>query len=182
MKVLVIGGSGSGKSEYAENLAVELSKSREENKGDDRRFYIATMMPYDDEMKKRIEKHQETRKRKDFFTIECFQNIEVVELPSNSTVLLECLSNLTANEMFQEEKREAESVFYKIKTGIQAISRQCRNLVVVSNDLFSSGEIYEEETREYQRLLGRLNQELTGEFDQTVEIVCGIPIINKKDS
>ncbi|WP_349666699.1 bifunctional adenosylcobinamide kinase/adenosylcobinamide-phosphate guanylyltransferase, partial [Lacrimispora sp.] len=46
MTSLIIGGSGSGKSEYAENLAVSL--------GGDRKVYIATMKPWDEECRNRI--------------------------------------------------------------------------------------------------------------------------------
>ena len=65
MVSLVIGGSGSGKSEFAEQLAC---------KTDGKRYYIATMQPYDEEMWEKIKRHQEVRKDKGFETIEYMLN------------------------------------------------------------------------------------------------------------
>ena len=67
---LIIGGSGSGKSEYAENQAVLLSK-----KEDLSLYYIATMKPFGEEGKRRVERHRRLRSGKGFFTIEHYVNL-----------------------------------------------------------------------------------------------------------
>ncbi|MDF2943664.1 MAG: Adenosyl cobinamide kinase/adenosyl cobinamide phosphate guanylyltransferase [Herbinix sp.] len=95
MNIVVIGGSGSGKSEFAENLAVKLNR--------DKLIYIATMQPFGEEGKKRIERHQQLRQDKNFQTIECYTNLSTISIPQESTVLLECVSNLVANEMFSND-------------------------------------------------------------------------------
>ena len=95
MFVLITGGSGSGKSEYAENRAVMLSK-----KEGLLLYYIATMKPFGEEGKRRVERHRRLRSGKGFFTIEHYVNLKQLILPGEGVVLLECLSNLTANEMF----------------------------------------------------------------------------------
>lgn len=65
MYCMVTGGAGSGKSEYAESLALSMADNS------DRLFYIATMYPYDDdETRKRIERHRRLRAGKGFITIE----------------------------------------------------------------------------------------------------------------
>ena len=89
MMHLVTGGSGSGKSAYAEQQVLEA--------GDAPRYYIATMMPYGEEGRRRVEKHRRMRREKHFETIECYMDLKQVQVPPGSTVLLECLSNLTAN-------------------------------------------------------------------------------------
>ena len=66
MVYLVTGGSGSGKSAFAENLAVKLKKQTLHGG----LYYIATMHCYDEESKKRISRHREMRKDKCFETIE----------------------------------------------------------------------------------------------------------------
>ena len=57
MLALVIGGSGSGKSAWAENLAASLGEQR---------LYIATMQPFDEECSRRIARHIEMRREKNF--------------------------------------------------------------------------------------------------------------------
>ena len=63
MFALIFGGSGSGKSEYAEKLSCELAQKNE-------KYYIATMIPYGEEGKKRVERHKKLREGKDFYTID----------------------------------------------------------------------------------------------------------------
>ena len=92
MFILVTGGSGSGKSEFAENIAMKLGGKM---------LYVATMKPYDDECLKRIERHRKMRDGKGFRTVECYTDLsEITE--SADTILLECMSNLTANVMFSD--------------------------------------------------------------------------------
>ena len=67
MMTLVTGGSGSGKSEYAERLAAA---------GGTPRIYVATMIPWDDEGRRRIEKHRAMRAGKGFETVECYTGLE----------------------------------------------------------------------------------------------------------
>ena len=69
MMILVTGGSGSGKSEYAENRIVELAEDCD-------RYYIATMQVYDEEGQKRITRHHQMRSGKGFATIEQQTDIE----------------------------------------------------------------------------------------------------------
>ena len=59
MTVLVIGGSGSGKSSFAEDVLEKFPESR--------KYYIATMQIYDEEGKKKVERHRRIRKEKGFF-------------------------------------------------------------------------------------------------------------------
>ncbi|MCI7098734.1 MAG: bifunctional adenosylcobinamide kinase/adenosylcobinamide-phosphate guanylyltransferase [Lachnospiraceae bacterium] len=100
MLALITGGSGSGKSAYAEALCVRLQQDRRETP----MVYIATMYPFDEESWRKIDRHRELRKNKNFDTVECFTGLKNVELKEHdTTVLLECMSNLTANEMYQEE-------------------------------------------------------------------------------
>lgn len=68
MLTLVTGGSGSGKSAFAEDRVLSF--------GDAQRIYIATMHPFDEESHKRIERHQKMRAGKGFETVECAQRRE----------------------------------------------------------------------------------------------------------
>ena len=95
MLTLVIGGSGSGKSSFGEKLAQESNSKL---------YYLATMIPYGDEGKRRVERHLKLRKGKGFETIEEYMDIGSIDIPYKSCVLLEDLTNLVANNMFTTNK------------------------------------------------------------------------------
>lgn len=170
MIYLVTGGSGSGKSAYAEEKIGSF--------GDYNRIYLATMEAEDQESKKKIERHQRLRAGKGFTTIEQGRNLKEVEIPKGSVVLLECLSNLLANEMYAPGGA-GETAVEEILEGIRKIDRQARELVVVSNEVFSdlpgSGEM-----ERYISCLGKLNQEIAGMAAEVTEVVYGIPVSVKK--
>ena len=54
--------------------------------------------PFDEESHKRIQRHQKMRAGKGFETVECYTGLKNVKLPAGCVVLLECMSNLVANE------------------------------------------------------------------------------------
>lgn len=173
MFILVTGGSGSGKSAYAENEVVKL--------GEGQRIYLATMMSFDEESKKRIARHRRMRADKHFRTVECYTGLKSVMLPENSIVLLECMSNLTANEMFTPEGA-GEHTVEEILNGVRHLKEQARHLVVVTNEIFSDGYQYDSETERYQKYLGRINQEMGLMADRVAEVVYGIPLLHKKEA
>ena len=97
MLSIITGGSGSGKSVYAETLACDIAN--DENL---KQYYIATMRSIDSETDKRIARHVEQRKDKNFITIECPINLCDIEIPDqNSILLVDCMSNLVANECYE---------------------------------------------------------------------------------
>ena len=73
---LITGGSGSGKSAYAEQCILDFQGNN--------RIYIATMYPFDEESHKRIQRHREMRKEKKFSTIECYTGLRSLELPNDA--------------------------------------------------------------------------------------------------
>ena len=170
MITLVIGGSGSGKSAFAEDKILSL--------GQGKRFYIATMHPYDEESYKRVERHRKMRAGKGFETVECYTGLENLEFPQDAIVLLECMSNLAANEMFEESGAGADTVEAVLR-GVRKLKSQVRHLVIVTNEIFSEAASYEGDTVRYQEYLGKINQKLGEMADQVVEVVYGIPIWHK---
>lgn len=171
MITLITGGSGSGKSAYAEKKITEF--------GDLNRIYIATMYPYDRESYKRIERHQKMRAEKNFTTIECYTGLKNLEIPENSCVLLECMSNLVANEMFQEEGAK-ENTVGEVMEGILNLNQQAKQLVIVTNEVFSDGIEYDEVTKTYQQYIGQINQKVASVAANVTEVVYGIPICQKR--
>ena len=171
MMILVTGGSGSGKSAFAEDCVVSF--------GDARRIYIATMYPFDEESKKRVKRHQAMRQGKGFETLECYTGLLKAAVPKGSTVLLECMSNLAANEMFQEDGAH-ENTVEAVTEGVEFLRKQTENLVIVTNEIFSEAAEYEGDTKLYQEYLGKINQKLADMADEVVEVVYGIPVYHKK--
>ena len=173
---LIIGGSGSGKSAYAEDYMVSISEDR-------KKYYIATMQIYDEEGKRKVERHRMLRGGKGFSTIE--QPIDIGKAAEKMedgerTALLECISNLTANEMFLEEIHGTEeAITEKIVGGIAVLNRELTHLVIVSNNVFEDGNVYDKTTMAYIRAMGRINQKLAEMADEVVEVVVGIPIVIK---
>lgn len=176
MMTLIIGGSGSGKSAYAEDYMISISEDR-------KKYYIATMQVYEEEGKRKVERHRMLRGGKGFSTIE--QPVDIGKAAEkmeagDRTALLECISNLTANEMFLEEVPGTEEVITeKIVGGIAVLNRELTHLVIVSNNVFEDGNVYDKTTMEYIRAMGCINQKLAEMADEVVEVVVGIPIVIK---
>lgn len=201
---IVYGGSASGKSSYAESFAMSLQ-------GEGRLLYIATMYPYkwntteiDPETMQRIERHRAMRADKGFDTVECYRHVEHIVAKRQDVLLLECMSNLLANEMYLEQDSDdgglAETMSEVEKAGVgmsetlspvskkivQALvnlSTRVQELVIVTNDVFSDGGslTYDESTREYVKNLAEINCALAREAATVTEVVCGIPVIVKKN-
>jgi adenosylcobinamide kinase/adenosylcobinamide-phosphate guanylyltransferase len=166
MRTLVIGGAASGKSEYAEALALAAGAPR---------YYIATMMPYGDEAHARIEKHRRMRAQKGFITLEQYTDIGQVQLEHGCTALVECLGNLAANTLFSPEGGNV----IEMLSGIAGLENTCKTLIVVTNDIFCDGVDYGESTIHYMQALSQLNNALATRFERIVEVVCGIPVYLK---
>ena len=168
MFTLVIGGAASGKSEYAEGLVL-LSPHRP-------RYYIATMEPFDDEGRARVEKHRKMRASKQFETVECYTGLSSVRLRSRGAVLLECVGNLAANELYSPTGAgNRTDALSSIVDGVDALFAQCVDLVVVSNEVFTGGDRYAEGTDDYMRLVADVNRALAKRADRVCEVVCGLP-------
>lgn len=190
MITLVTGGSGSGKSAYAESLLYSCEGIR---------YYIATMQIYDAEGEKKVERHRKLRAGKGFLTIESPMNVGKIRFEcageseqaqygheaemkvqgnaEKKSALLECMSNLTANEMFTKDgMKSEEEVVEKIVSEIQTLSQKLDNLVIVTNNVFEDGVIYDAGTMEYLKALGRINTALARLADRVAEVVVGIPV------
>ena len=170
MLVVVTGGSGSGKSAFAEDRVLSF--------GEARRIYIAPMQAFDEESHRRIRRHRRMRAGKGFETIERYTELDELILPKNCVVLLECMSNLVANEMFREDGFHPE-VSEKITEGVRNLLSQAEHVVIVTNEIFSDGILYEGESEKYKEQLGKINCNLAEMADAVVEVVYGIPVWHK---
>lgn len=152
---LIYGPNNSGKSKYAEDVAVAGGKKL---------VYLATMVPQNEENHKRIEKHRIQRQDKGFQTIEAGWNIGELEVESDAVILLEDASNLVANGIFMHGA-DAEKAYQDILT----LAGKCKKLIIVSIGGLSA-EGYDEETTHYIEQLNWLNEKLEKVADVVVEM------------
>ena len=181
----VYGGSGSGKSAFAEQLVLSC--------GAERKYYVATMKVYGEEGRRKVARHQKLREGKGFVTIEqqtCIGSAArqiqqgaklalqgAVASGGKCAVLLECVMNLVANEMFTPEGVVAESeVVARVVEGLGELFSAADDVVVVSGNVFCDGVEYEESTKSYMRALAAVNAFVAQKADESFEVVAGIPL------
>ena len=165
MIVLVIGGSGSGKSAWAERLAVTLPGVA--------RVYLATMQAADGEALRRVERHRAQRADKGFQTVEAAMDLAKVPLPEKAVVLVEDVPNWAANEMFGGGDTA------RMIPALQSLAQRARHLILVTGNVFADGVAYDETTMAYLKLLAEVNAAAAEMADAVVEVVCGLPVYVK---
>jgi len=172
---LIVGGSGSGKSRYAEQRVFQ-----EVNPGEGRVVYLATGVVTDQEFASRVEKHRQRRPR-DWITVE--ESLElsraVAELPSNTRVLLvDGIGTWMANFILQEAEREDPEAFFNSRLhDFLAACRPWQGKVFLVADEVGMGLVPESKAgRLFRDLNGWANQELAREASEVVQVVCGLPV------
>ena len=165
MMALLCGPSGSGKSLLAEMLAQRWGKNK---------LYVATMEPFGDEAAQRIRRHRQQRQHKGFLSVDRYTDIGALHTRGCDTVLLECMGNLLANELYAPGGAGDRADTY-ILQGITALYERCTHLIVVTNEVGASADEYSSETWHYIELLGRINCLLARQSDLVAEVICGVP-------
>ena len=167
MMILVTGGSGNGRSAFAEECILQSSAPE--------RIYAATMRPFGAEAQARIRRHRRMREGKGFVTCECCLHGEMASISGDCAVLLEDLANLAANELFEEEGAGEETAEVLIQA-VSELNERVMDLVIVTDDVFSDGIVYTPETRRYMEILAETGSALAEMADEVYEVVCGIPL------
>ncbi|MCR5808873.1 MAG: bifunctional adenosylcobinamide kinase/adenosylcobinamide-phosphate guanylyltransferase [Clostridiales bacterium] len=167
MRILLVGGSKSGKSSLAQEIAIKLA-----NGGP--KYYWATMKPVDREDDERIERHIADRAGLGFITLERGKGLLYGELPpDNAAVLFDSVTALLANEMFGAgfDPTAPERALCELL----ALSEKCAHFVCVADEVFRDGAVYDDMTEDYRMGLARVLRGLAKEFDASAEVSCGIP-------
>lgn len=179
--ILVTGGSRSGKSLFAEELAKKIGCNI---------MYMATAIPFDDEMKDRIKKHKMHRPRS-WFTYEGYKNLfEIVEDMGDQYpgIILDCVTVMITNLMFSYDKFDENNIEQVICDEIEEeIKGECiklvnaakekdTTLIMVTNEL-GSGVVPESKLgRAFRDIAGRINQTIAKEAEDVYLLVSGIPL------
>lgn len=168
MLILVTGGAGSGKSEFAEDLVTASGRSA--------RCYLATMRIWDEECRRRVERHRRMRAGKGFATVECPRDLAAAaeRVPRGAAVLLEDLTNLASNEWFGGAG--AEDMERRVLEGLERLRARGAWTVAVANELFSDGIAYDAGTARFLEAQGRLHRAVCARAERVYEVVCGIPV------
>lgn len=205
MLILITGGAGSGKSVFAENLAIQLNNNLNNLDNSDQSgdlYYFATMQVRKDdpECLECIRKHREQRAGKHFVTIETpfldardftdLQNLsknsgDAGDSGQSGTGLLECMSNLLANLQFSPDATyhpENPDLPALITEKILQLSGLLRNLVIITNEIFTDTPPEDPAMQDYLQNLGKINCNLAQHAGIVLEIQAGIPVIWKGES
>ena len=168
MKILISGGVKNAKSNYGEELAIKLSKNN-------KLYYLATMVPYDEEDHKRVKLHQLSRQGKGFNTIEVATDIDKIlkKCEKNATFLLDSLTALVLNEMFKNEDKKIEEIGNKIKNDLNNLMNNVENIVIVTDYIFSDYQKFSNFTIDYLKLFADVSKYVASNCDLVIERVAG---------
>lgn len=172
--IVVTGGVRSGKSQFAEELALTYKSPV---------LYAATGKAWDDEMKKRIQQHQ-IRRPADWGLVEIRERLDEVfpAAQAYSTVLIDCLSNWISHQLMAvpEENIQNQEIQQRILTAVkqwgQAFSEDERTYIVVTNEVGLGGVAWTSLGRWFADTLGEANQFMAKQADQVYWVVSGIPV------
>jgi len=172
--IFITGGARSGKSNFAEKIAVGLGKLV---------AYLATAQPLDEEMAFRIKKHREKRLN----TWETYEEpTEVRGLVSRlglekEVILIDCLTLLTSNLLLRKEDKVEdpkwqEEILLEIKKLAGVCYKVPAQVIIVSNEV-GMGLVPDNSLgRVYRDILGRANSIIANKADEVFMIVSGIPL------
>ena len=166
MNALVTGGSASGKSAYAEQLACHLSPTR---------TYLATMSAQGHEARQRIARHRAQRADGGFATIECDGSLPQHRF--EGVVLLDDLGNLVAQALFAPDGTMADpaQVLERLEHELVSLFDQADHVVIVGNEVGAEGRSPFEGTRTWVELMGALACRTAARADVVIEVTAGLP-------
>ncbi|WP_329955807.1 bifunctional adenosylcobinamide kinase/adenosylcobinamide-phosphate guanylyltransferase [Calidifontibacillus erzurumensis] len=158
--IFISGGVRSGKSTFAEKLACSIAGKTSSL------HYIATSLPYDDEMVARIKKHQLDRSEGIYKwkTWEQPMNLHylVNQFTNRDVVLIDCLTTLLGNELFFDgcwlDEKKVEAMLNRLKNTFELYKQTAKTTIIVSNEIFSEGIPTDRGSRLYMKQLGKLHQ------------------------
>ena len=175
MIVFVSGGAKNGKSGFAQDLAVKLA-------GGGKRYYVATMIPVDQEDHERIRKHVADRDGLGFETIECGADVlSCLQYDTNGSFLLDSVTALLQNLMFPRERNfEMDlNAAEKCAEDVARFAKSVANAVIVSDYIYSDAQRYDESTECYRRCLAKIDRLLAQVSDTVIEVSAGQLIFHK---
>jgi adenosylcobinamide kinase / adenosylcobinamide-phosphate guanylyltransferase len=160
----ISGGARSGKSRYAQDLALQLSANP---------IYLATARNWDADFNERIERHQKDRDN-------CWENIEEEKYPaklnlSNRVVVIDCVT-LWLTNFFVDTKYNVDECLNEIKQAFDDLIKQDATFIIISNELGMGLHADTESGRKFTDLQGWMNQHIASKADKAIFMVSGLPL------
>ncbi|MED1948044.1 MULTISPECIES: bifunctional adenosylcobinamide kinase/adenosylcobinamide-phosphate guanylyltransferase [Brevibacillus] len=171
--VLVTGGVRSGKSRYAEELAMKLSS---------RVLYVATGKAWDDEMKQRIELHQ-ARRPLEWGCVEVGERLTDYHAfrEQYDVVLIDCLSTWVSNRLMSVDESEwrsashTQALLQEAEAWLSLVQNSPQKVIAVTSEVGLGGIALSRLGRWFADVLGDVNQRSARQADAVYAVLSGIP-------
>lgn len=167
---MITGGIRSGKSVYAERLALKLSTTP---------VYIATAHIWDEEFAHRVKRHQ-LRRGTEWTTIEEEKELSRHDI-NGKVALIDCVT-MWCNNFFYTMDDDADNAFVAIKNEFDKFIKQDAILIFVTNEIGLGGISVNETQRHFADLQGWVNQLIATNADEVILMVSGIPVTIKSNT
>lgn len=161
--ILITGGQRSGKSQQAEQLALQLAENP---------VYLATAHVWDEEFRQRVLKHQE-RRGPQWTNIEEEKFLSRHEL-TGRVIVIDCVTLWLTNFFF--ENNEVEQTLEQAKAEFDRFTSQEATFIFVTNEIGSGGVSENAIQRKFTDLEGWMNQYIAAKADEVILMVSGIPL------
>ena len=176
MIVFVSGGAKNGKSSFAQSLAVKLARGG-------KRYYLATMIPCDEEDRDRIRHHIADRDGLGFETVEQGRDIAtcLTKADPKGSFLLDSVTALLLNELYPDPStwKLDPTAPDRCQRGLETLCRSVSNIVLVSDYIYSDAARYDAETECFRRGLAQLDKAMAAIADTVIEVSAGNLIFHK---
>lgn len=162
--ILVTGGRRSGKSEFAEKTALEMSA---------RPVYLATARVFDNEMADRVRVHKE-RRGDAWDTVEESLHLSLHKHPGR-TILVDCVT-LWATEAFFSHGEDTYRALAFLRDEFDAFTAAESEYIFVTNEVGLGGVSENAMQRRFDDLQGLINQYIASKADEVFFLVAGVPV------
>ncbi len=194
MNWFISGGCKNGKSHYAQNIAWDMAGKpsgaavTSGAAAEKSLYYLATMIPRDEEDEARIARHIRERAGMGFETIE--RGLDIVgclggrtvsgkETDQSGVFLLDSVTALLSNEMFREDGTTDMDAPYRVAEELTDFARLTGNTVFVSDYIYSDAMIYDDLVEAYRRGLALIDRTLAMACDHVAEVAYGFVKLHK---
>lgn len=162
--IFITGGARSGKSRYAQDLALQLSPAP---------VYVATARKWDGDFQQRIKRHQDDRDER-WTSIEEEKHISALDL-TNKVAVIDCVT-LWLTNFFIDNKHDIDQCLAACKQEINQLQQQAGTFIIISNEIGMGVHAETEIGRKFTDLQGWVNQYIAAVADKVVFMVSGIPM------
>ncbi|WP_109438570.1 MULTISPECIES: bifunctional adenosylcobinamide kinase/adenosylcobinamide-phosphate guanylyltransferase [Aquimarina] len=164
MLYYITGGERSGKSNYAQNLALQLSNNP---------YYLATSRIWDDNHRQRIDRHVADRDER-WISIEEEKELSKV-IQSSSVVVIDCVT-LWLTNFFVDTENNIELSLAQAKAEFDKLLKIEATILIISNEIGMGVHATTEVGRKFTELQGWMNQHIAKHADKAILMVSGIPV------